>query len=301
MPANLLPLHSGVGNIANAVPFGLEEGPFEDLTSYTEVIRDGMVRLLESAKVTSASATAFSLRPEMLNGVNADMANYRERIVRPQEISNHPEIISRLGVIAMNGLIEPTSMAKVNSTHVIGSRTQNGIGGSGDFARNGYLSIFMARGTGRNRWSSRTLPPLAQKGAAACGFQPADRFPRNSHARGGVLSHRRWLPMTARHGDCAGIADRCSRGSYGSSPRSAGRRSRSRDDPFCLGRQWADGSRGSSHLSGRASSSRIREPQNTESGRGIQRIFRWPARTFEAPASEECSLSCGLRMATGTL
>lgn len=112
MPANLLPLHSGVGNVANAVLFGLEEGPFEDLTSCTEVIRDGMVRLLKSGKVTSASATAFSLRPEMLNGVNADMANYRERIVpRPQEISNHPEIIRRLGVIAMNGLIEPTSMA----------------------------------------------------------------------------------------------------------------------------------------------------------------------------------------------
>jgi len=48
MPANLLPLQSGVGNIANAVLFGLEEGPFEGLTSYTEVIQDGMIRLLKS-------------------------------------------------------------------------------------------------------------------------------------------------------------------------------------------------------------------------------------------------------------
>src|SRR6201993_4889592 len=107
MPANLLPLQSGVGNIANAVLFGLEEGPFEGLTSYTEVIQDGMIRLLKSGKVTSASATAFSLSPEMLNEVNADMASYRERIVlRPQEISNHPEIIRRLGVIAMKGMLE---------------------------------------------------------------------------------------------------------------------------------------------------------------------------------------------------
>src|SRR5664280_876184 len=88
MPANLLPLQSGVGNIANAVLFGLEEGPFGGLTSYTEVIQDGMIRLLKSGKVTAASATAFSLSPEMLTEVNADMASYRDRIVlRPQEIS----------------------------------------------------------------------------------------------------------------------------------------------------------------------------------------------------------------------
>ena len=152
MPANLLPLQSGVGNIANAVLFGLEEGPFEGLTSYTEVIQDGMVRLLGSGKLTCASATAFSLSPQMMDEVNANMSMYRERIVlRPQEISNHPEIIRRLGVIAMNAMIEADIYGNVNSTHVMGSRIQNGIGGSGDFARNGYLSIFMA-------------PSIAQKG-----------------------------------------------------------------------------------------------------------------------------------------
>src|SRR5512146_213114 len=152
IPKSLLPLQSGVGNIANAVLFGLEEGPFENLTSYTEVIQDGMISLLKSGKLTTASATAFSLSPEMLNEVNAEMASYRQRIVlRPQEISNHPEIIRRLGVIAMNGMIEADIYGNVNSTHVMGSRIQNGIGGSGDFARNGYLSIFMA-------------PSMAQKG-----------------------------------------------------------------------------------------------------------------------------------------
>ena len=114
---------SGVGNIANAVLFGLEEGPFEGLTSFTEVIQDGMIRLLKSGKLTCASATAFSLSPEMLNEVNADMASYRERIVlRPQEISNDPGIIRRLGVIAMNGMIEADIYGNVNSTHIMGSR-----------------------------------------------------------------------------------------------------------------------------------------------------------------------------------
>jgi len=162
MPANLLPLQSGVGNIANAVLFGLEEGPFEGLTSYTEVIQDGMIRLLKSGKVTSASATAFSLSPEVLTEVNANMASYRDRIVlRPQEISNHPEIIRRLGVIAMNGMIEADMYGNVNSTHVMGSRIQNGIGGSGDFARNGYLSIFMAPSSAKKGTISTIVPMVS--------------------------------------------------------------------------------------------------------------------------------------------
>src|SRR6516162_9329111 len=147
MPANLLPLQSGVGNIANAVLFGLEEGPFEGLTSYTEVIQDGMIRLLKSG---------------MLTEVNADMKNYRDRIVlRPQEISNHPEIIRRLGVIAMNAMIEADIYGNVNSTHVMGSRIQNGIGGSGDFARNGYLSIFMAPSTAQKGTISTIVPMVS--------------------------------------------------------------------------------------------------------------------------------------------
>jgi succinyl-CoA:acetate CoA-transferase len=160
MPANLLPLQSGVGNIANAVLCGLEEGPFEGLTSYTEVIQDGMMRLLKSGKLTSVSATAFSLSPEMMTEVNGDMASYRERIVlRSQEISNNPEIIRRLGVIAMNGMIEADIYGNVNSTHVMGSKIQNGIGGSGDFARNGYLSIFMAPSTA-HRGDISTIVPM---------------------------------------------------------------------------------------------------------------------------------------------
>jgi succinyl-CoA:acetate CoA-transferase len=121
-----------------------------------------MIRLLKSGKLTSASATAFSLSPEMLNEVNADMASYRERIVlRPQEISNNPGIIRRLGVIAMNGMIEADIYGNVNSTHVMGSRIQNGIGGSGDFARNGYLSIFMAPSSAKKGTISTVVPMVS--------------------------------------------------------------------------------------------------------------------------------------------
>jgi succinyl-CoA:acetate CoA-transferase len=145
LPASLLPIQSGVGNIANAVLTGLMDSPFDPMTAYTEVLQDGMLDLLASGKLAMASATAFSLSPEAAEALNKEMHRYRQRIVlRPQEISNHPELVRRLGCLAMNGMIEADIYGNVNSTHLMGSRIQNGIGGSGDFARNAYISIFMA-------------------------------------------------------------------------------------------------------------------------------------------------------------
>lgn len=159
LPASLLPIQSGVGNIANAVLTGLVDGPFEDMTAFTEVIQDGMLDLIDSGKLRMASATAFSLSPDAADRLNTDMGRYRDRmILRPQEISNHPELIRRLGCIAMNGLIEADIYGNVNSTHIMGSRIQNGIGGSGDFARNAYVSIFMTPSTAKGGNISAIVP-----------------------------------------------------------------------------------------------------------------------------------------------
>jgi succinyl-CoA:acetate CoA-transferase len=162
LPHNLLPLQSGVGNIANAVLAGLLDGPFENLTSYTEVIQDGMVDLLDSGKMTVASATAFSLSPEYAHKMNDNAKNYRSKIVlRPQDISNHPEMIRRLGVIATNGLIEADIYGNVNSTHIMGSKMQNGIGGSGDFTRNAYISSFVTPSTAKGGAISAIVPMVS--------------------------------------------------------------------------------------------------------------------------------------------
>ena len=159
LPASLLPLQSGVGNVANAVLAGLNDGPFERLAAYTEVLQDGMLDMLDSGKLTVASATAFSLSPEAAADLNSRMEAFRGCIIlRPQEISNHPEIIRRLGCIAMNGLIEADIYGNVNSTHVMGSRIQNGIGGSGDFARNAYISCFVTPSTAKGGKISAIVP-----------------------------------------------------------------------------------------------------------------------------------------------
>ncbi|NTU80656.1 MAG: acetyl-CoA hydrolase/transferase family protein [Chloroflexales bacterium] len=153
---SLLPIQSGVGNIANAVLSGLADSRFERLTAYTEVLQDGMLHLLDIGKLIVTSTTAFSLSPEALSRLYERLDDYRSRIIlRPQEISNHPEVIRRLGCLAMNGMIEVDIYGNVNSTHIMGSNIQNGIGGSGDFARNAYISFFMT-------------PSMAKGGAISC-------------------------------------------------------------------------------------------------------------------------------------
>ncbi|HYG67378.1 MAG TPA: acetyl-CoA hydrolase/transferase C-terminal domain-containing protein, partial [Anaeromyxobacteraceae bacterium] len=162
VPENLLPLQSGVGNIANAVLNGLNDGPFENLTSYTEVIQDGMVALMKSGKLRVASATAFSLSPEAMDDVNRNLEDYRTRIIlRPQDISNHPGVIRRLGCLSMNGMIEADMYGNVNSTHVMGTRIQNGIGGSGDFARNAFISFFMTPSVAKGGTISCIVPMVS--------------------------------------------------------------------------------------------------------------------------------------------
>ncbi len=159
LPASLNPLQSGVGNIANAVLAGLKDGPFENLTSYTEVIQDGMVDLLDSGKLTVASATAFSLSPEYAEKMNDGAKEYAKKIIlRPQDVSNHPEAIRRMGVISCNGMIEADIYGNVNSTHVMGSKIQNGIGGSGDFTRNAFFSVFVSPSTAKGGAISAIVP-----------------------------------------------------------------------------------------------------------------------------------------------
>jgi len=162
LPANLLPLQSGVGNIANAVLEGLREGGFEQLTAYTEVIQDAMLGMIRDGLITTASATALSLSPAGVADFVARIEHYRQRIVlRPQEISNHAELIRRLGCLALNGMVEADIYGNVNSTHVAGTRIINGIGGSGDFARNSFIACFMTPSTAKGGAVSTIVPMVS--------------------------------------------------------------------------------------------------------------------------------------------
>ncbi len=155
----LLPLQSGIGNVANAVLAGLSRAGYKNLECYSEVIQDGMLDLIKDGTVKLASAAALSLSPVAVGEFRENVKFYREHIVlRPQEISNSSELIRRLGVIAMNGMLEADIYGNVNSTNVMGTQMMNGIGGSGDFARNGYISIFLTPSTAKDGAISSIVP-----------------------------------------------------------------------------------------------------------------------------------------------
>ncbi|MBD8529618.1 MULTISPECIES: acetyl-CoA hydrolase/transferase family protein [unclassified Massilia] len=155
----LLPLQAGIGTIANAVMAGFCDSPFAGLTMYSEVLQDSTFDLFDAGKLDFASGSSITLSPEKSAQVFGDFGRYKQRLVlRPQEVSNHPEVIRRLGIIAINTALEADIYGNVNSTHVSGTHMMNGIGGSGDFARNAYLSIFATKATAKSGKVSSIVP-----------------------------------------------------------------------------------------------------------------------------------------------
>ena len=160
IPKTLLPLQAGVGNVANSVLAALGRHPdIPPFRMYSEVFQDAMVDLMLDEELIGASATSLTISSHKLKQIIDNMDFFAPRIVlRPQEISNHPGVIRRLGVIAMNTAIEIDIYGNVNSSHIYGMDIMNGIGGSGEFTRNSYLSIFMTPSIAKGGRISSIVP-----------------------------------------------------------------------------------------------------------------------------------------------
>ncbi|MDB6142995.1 MAG: acetyl-CoA hydrolase/transferase family protein [Pseudomonas sp.] len=159
---SLMPLQAGVGTIANAVMHGLLDSPFHDLTMYSEVLQDSTFDLFDAGKLSFASGSSMTLSAAKHDDVFNNLEKYKSRLVlRPQEISNHPEIIRRLGIIGINTALEFDLYGNVNSTHVGGTKMMNGIGGSGDFARNAHLAIFVTKSIAKGGAISSVVPMVS--------------------------------------------------------------------------------------------------------------------------------------------
>ncbi|UKB78730.1 succinate CoA transferase [Chryseobacterium sp. MEBOG07] len=158
----LLPLQAGIGKVANAVLTGFKDSNFYDLTMFSEVLQDSTFDLIDSGKLSFASASSITVSKECYERVLGNLSKYKDKFVlRPQNISNTPGLIRRLGVIAINTAIEFDIYGNVNSTHIGGTKIMNGIGGSGDFARNAYLSIFVTQAASKGNNISHVLPMVS--------------------------------------------------------------------------------------------------------------------------------------------
>ncbi|MGV7105141.1 succinate CoA transferase [Flavobacterium sp. U410] len=163
MTESLMPLQAGIGKVANAVLTGFTKGDFKNLIMYSEVLQDSTFELIDAGKMDFASASSITVSEECYKNLMQNFDKYKDKIVlRPQNISNAAEVIRRLGVIAINTAIEFDIYGNVNSTHIGGTKMMNGIGGSGDFARNSYLSIFVTQSASKeNNAISHVLPMVS--------------------------------------------------------------------------------------------------------------------------------------------
>ena len=163
LPKSFLPLQSGVGNVANAVLGCMGENEaIPPFTVYTEVIQDAVIKLMEQGRVTFASGCSLSVSHEALREIYSRLDFFKDKLLlRPQEISNNPEVVRRLGVITINTALEADIFGNVNSTHVLGTKMMNGIGGSGDFTRSGYVSIFTTPSTAKDGKISSFVPMVS--------------------------------------------------------------------------------------------------------------------------------------------
>lgn len=154
IPSAFLPIQSGVGNIANAVLGAMGSNPdIPVFEMYTEVLQNSVVELMMKGRIKFASCCSMTVTPDILQDVYSNLDFFRDKLImRPSEISNSPEVARRLGIISINTALEVDLFGHVNSTQVMGCKMMNGIGGSGDFTRNSYISIF-------------TCPSVAKKGA----------------------------------------------------------------------------------------------------------------------------------------
>lgn len=156
---SLLPLQAGIGKVANSVLKGFKNSKFKNLTMYSEVLQDSTFELFDSGNLDFASGSSITVSEECYHRLLNNFDDYKDKLLlRPQNISNSPEVVRRLGIIGINTAIEFDIYGNVNSTHISGSKMMNGIGGSGDFARNAYLSIFVCQSASKENNISHVVP-----------------------------------------------------------------------------------------------------------------------------------------------
>ena len=165
IPKDFLPIQSGVGNVANAVLSSLGNNPdIPDFEMYTEVIQDSVIGLMKSGRVKFASGCSLTVSNEKLNEIYSNLDFFKKKVVlRPQELSNNPEVVRRLGLITINTALEADIFGNINSTHVLGTKMMNGIGGSGDFTRSAYISIYTCPSTAKKGAISAIVPMVSHQ------------------------------------------------------------------------------------------------------------------------------------------
>jgi acyl-CoA hydrolase len=162
-------LQTGIGAIPDAVLALL--GDRKELGLHTELLSDGMMRLVEAGAATGArkelwpgkAVTSFMLGSEALYGWADDNPAVE---MQPSDITNDPTRIARhSNFVAINGALSVDLTGQVNADS-IGTHFYSGIGGQVDFLRGAARSaggrpIIALPSTARGGSTSRIVGTLA--------------------------------------------------------------------------------------------------------------------------------------------
>lgn len=205
LPDCFLPIQSGVGNIANAVLGAMGENPdIPPFEMYSEVLQDSVFKLMQTGKIKFASTVSLTASAAMRQEIYNNLDFFKPRLVlRPQEISNNPEVVRRLGIISINTAIECDIFGNVNSTHVLGKDMMNGIGGSGDFTRNAFLSIF-------------TCPSIAKGGKISTIVPLVSHMDHSEHSVAAIITEQGVADLRGKspHDRAIAIINNCAHPKY---------------------------------------------------------------------------------------
>lgn len=162
LPRQLPPIQPGLGALADALLRGMARSRFRGLRLFGGVLQDGGLELLEEGVADIASAGAITPSAARLERIAADAGKYRRKLVlRSSDVTNNPEVIRRLGLIATNSAIEVDIYGHANVSHLLGSQVVNGIGGGCEFAREGLLSVFFLNSVARGGKISCIVPMVS--------------------------------------------------------------------------------------------------------------------------------------------
>lgn len=139
----LPPLEVGIGEVMLSFLSALAEADLPPLSFFLAAATDPLLELVETGRAEALSCNSLRFSRAGLARLASRLDSYRPRIIlRSAAVTNSAEVISRLGLLAINSCLEADVAGQVNSSHLRGSMLVGGIAGSYDYARNSALSIF---------------------------------------------------------------------------------------------------------------------------------------------------------------
>jgi succinyl-CoA:acetate CoA-transferase len=159
----LPPFQTGFGSMAVSLARAMARSALSDIRFFCGGVGEPILELVLEGKVSAVSTGGVEMSPGATEMIRS-RPELRERLViRNGDVTNSSEVISRLGLIALNTGIEVDIFGNVNSSHIGGTRVVNGIGGGANFAQNAGLSVILLPSTGKDGAISTVVPMVSHQ------------------------------------------------------------------------------------------------------------------------------------------